>query len=236
MNNLTIVIPAFNEENVIESTLNRVVNYCTQNNINYEILVVDDGSTDKTCEIVNTFEHTNTRLIRNAQNRGKGFSVKTGVLASSMPNILFMDADFSTPIQEIEKLQKHIDAHDIVIGSRKVDDGEVAKSQPKWKQFLGNIGNLLIKKSLNLPYKDTQCGFKLLKENNKKVFEVMSIDRWGFDFELLFLAHMEDLKVKECGVTWMNNEDSKVKFMDYFNTVLDIIRIRSNHRRGKYKL
>lgn len=232
---LSVVIPAYNEEKRIKPTLKKIVSYLEEKKWEYEIIVVDDGSQDQTSEIVNFLSFPKIRLIRHPHNLGKGAAVRTGVLKARFPYILFTDADLSTPISEIEKFLPQINKYDILIGSRALKKSIIIRPQPFFKVWLGRLGNLLIRLFLSLKIQDTQCGFKLYKSEIKEIFKKIKILKWGFDFEVLFLAKKKGLTIQEIPIIWYNNPETKFKAKDYFQTLIDLIKVRLNWLLGKYK-
>ncbi|MEM3373893.1 MAG: glycosyltransferase family 2 protein [Candidatus Woesearchaeota archaeon] len=231
--NLSIIIPAYNEEKRIDITLSKIKEYLKNKKIKHEIIVVDDGSKDKTAEIAS--KH-NAIVIKNKQNSGKGFSVKKGFLNSKYDYVLFTDADLSTPIEELDKFLPHLKNYDIIIGSRRLKDSNVVQKQKIFRVIAGNIFPLLVSIIMPLGIKDTQCGFKLFNRKKcLKIFKKLTIKRFSFDVELLYLAKKYNLKIKEVGINWYNNSLSKVKFFkDAFNMFIDIIKIRVNDIKKYY--
>ncbi|MFA5076550.1 MAG: dolichyl-phosphate beta-glucosyltransferase [Patescibacteria group bacterium] len=229
---ISVVIPCYNESTVINQTLDRIATFFANQNLDYEIIVVDDGSTDQTLKIL--INRAEIKLLTNNHNKGKGYTVKIGCQAASGEIILFTDADLSTPIEEFNKLKKYLNEFDIVIGSRALPDSNVVIKQPWYKRNLGILGNKLIQLILGLGIKDTQCGFKIFKRDVLDIFNQQTIDRWGFDFELLYLAEKKGYKIKEVGVRWLNDPDTKVKAKDYFKTLVEVLKVRINDRQGKY--
>lgn len=230
---LSIVIPAFNEEKRLGNNLVKIVDYCKKNIKNYEIIIVDDGSSDKTIQICNKYKNTsNIIILKNKKNMGKGFSVKKGILKSKGKLILFTDSDLSTPISELNKFLKVISKYDLIIGSRALNTSQVETRL--FKKILGRIGNIFISFFVS-DIKDTQCGFKLFKnEVAKKIFSKQTINRWGFDFEILYLAQKYKFDIKEVAVKWIEDKDSKVKLTDYPKTLLELMKIKLNNVRGIY--
>ena len=192
INNLSIIIPIFNEEENIKNTLNDIKKYLDKKKTDAEIICVNDGSTDKSLKIITKQQKKiqNLKIINLKKNKGKGFAVKTGMLAAKKDYVLFMDADNSTKIQEIEKFKTSIKTGaDIVIGSRALKSSIITKKQNFIRIFIGKFGNFLIQLFLIKGIKDTQCGFKLFKkEVSQKLFYQQKIDGWGFDVEILVLA------------------------------------------------
>ena len=229
---ISIIIPCYNEAKVISQSLQEIKDFFNSKNWDYEVIVIDDGSTDNTVDLVKNFE---VKLLINEKNRGKGYSIKKGVQNSSGDLILFMDADMSTPIAEFDKLEAYLSEYDIIIGSRSIFGAQVEKRQSWYKQLFGKLGNLLIRLFLGLNFHDTQCGFKLFKKEVRNIFAAQTLERWGFDFELLFIAKKRGYKIKEVGVRWVNDEDSKVRRSDYIKTFGEVVKVRLNSWRGKYK-
>jgi glycosyltransferase involved in cell wall biosynthesis len=233
------VIPAYNESARIESALERVLSCVAERHWNAEVLVVDDGSSDNTADIVRRRmqSHTNLHLIRNDGNRGKGFSVRNGILQSTGEIILFTDADLSSPIEEAERLFEALDAGaDVAIGSRWLDKQRQTIHQPLYRRFFGRCFNWVTRKFIGLPYKDTQCGFKAFKRDAAQViFRLQTIERWGFDPEILFIARKLKYKIVEVPVTWGHDERSRISYLkDGMKMLEEMAQIRKNSLRGRY--
>jgi glycosyltransferase involved in cell wall biosynthesis len=224
---ISVVIPAYNEESAIEATLREVLAYLPTHFNSYEVIVVNDGSKDATAAIVSRIP--GVTLVQYEQNRGKGYAVKHGMLAALGEVILFMDADNSTKITELDHCMKEIRDYDIVIGSRALADSRIQVSQNPLKRSLGRLGNLIIKSVLGVPFQDTQCGYKLFRRSVLVLFEQQTIDRWGFDFEILYLAHRQGFRIYESPVHWENNFDSKVSVFSYPRTLFELLMIRAKH-------
>lgn len=238
---LSVVIPAYNEERRIGPTLLDIDRYLSQQPYVSEVLVVIDGAKDNTASVVKKYEEMidNLRVINNPENHGKGYVVRQGLLEANGQYRLFMDADNSTTINQIEKFMPSFDeGYDVVIGSRDLKGSKISKHQAKWKEFLGNAGNLLIQMVGGLwGMPDTQCGFKLLSANAAdKVCRIMKIDRWGFDIEMLVLAKKMGFKIQQVPVEWKNDEESKVSVGAYFQTFKELFQIKLNLIQGKYDL
>ncbi len=223
---ISIVIPAYNEEARIISTLNRIDSYCKSNQFDYEIIVVDDGSTDKTREVVMKLHNPKVSIISYGENKGKGFAVRTGVLTAKKSHILFSDADLSTPIEELSKFLS--ESADIVIGSRNLQDSKITVKQPYIRQSLGKAFPIIVEWILLLHIKDTQCGFKLFtKKAAHTIFRRQYTNGFGFDVEVLFLARKKGYVVKEVPVEWRNAVGSKVRlFRDVPRMLMDVLWIR----------
>ncbi|MBI5189667.1 MAG: glycosyltransferase family 2 protein [Nitrospirae bacterium] len=236
---LSVIIPAYNEAGRIGPTLTRMDAYLSHLGMTYEIVVVDDGSTDTTCEIVLEMAGAipAMRLIENGVNRGKGFSVKTGFLNSSGEFVLFSDADLSTPIGELERFLPEMDnGADIVIGSRAVRGADIVRRQPLHRMLMGKTFNKIVRLFTMHGISDTQCGFKLFRRSTCEVlFRLQRVERFAFDAELLFLAKKRGLKIREMPVRWINSPESKVGLVrDSSRMLADIIRVRLDYLKGRY--
>ncbi|MBU1203228.1 glycosyltransferase family 2 protein [Patescibacteria group bacterium] len=229
---ISVVIPAYNEAKVILLTISQVKDYLEKNFSSFEIIVVDDCSRDSTLEILKSFE--GIRIIRNLRNHGKGYTVAKGVKAAHGDLILFMDADNSTQISELDSFLPQIAEYDLVIASRALADSNIKIKQNFLKIFLGRLGNLVSRIFIHKSIGDTQCGFKLFSKDLKFIFEKLTISGFSFDFELIFLAKKYKFRIKEMPITWENNFDSTVKWHDYPKTFMDIIKINLNNLFGKY--
>lgn len=235
---LSIVIPAYNESQVIQDTINKINKYLKIKELldTSEIIVVNDGSVDDTLEIINKSAASNLKIINLKKNLGKGAAVKMGVLAAKGDMILFMDADFSTPIEELDNfLPKLSNGYDIIIGSRGLRNSKILVSQSNFKVMCGRLGNKLIQLLAVPGIKDTQCGFKLFTKKCLPIFKKQTLSGWGFDFELLFLANYLNFKILELPVVWANRRKSRVKFFDYFKTLIELATIRINYYKGIYE-
>lgn len=233
---LSVVIPAFNEEKRILSTLNKINSFLREKDYDYEVIVVDDGSADGT---MSTVEKSGLPLKGKVQvlsysgNRGKGYAVKTGILESKGEYVLVSDADMSTPIEEVEKLIGIIaEGYDAVIGSRSVSDSDVRVRQPWYRERMGKTFNLFVRLTLGLnDFNDTQCGFKLFKgDMAREIADKLQIDGFSFDVEMLYLAKRKGYKIKEVGIVWNNSPQSRVKVIaSSTNMFLDLFSIRRIH-------
>jgi glycosyltransferase involved in cell wall biosynthesis len=235
---VSFVIPAFNEATRILDTLRRIAEYGKHLPHETEILVVDDGSTDETASIVERLDYSGLRLIRNGTNRGKGYSVKSGVLDAKGEYVLFTDADLSTPIEEMTNLLAVAikEGADVVLGSRGLDRRYIQIHQPVVREGGGRLFNVMVRLLLGLKIRDTQCGFKLFKrEKVQAAFRKQTTDGFGFDPELLFIMTKQGLKIIEVSVRWSHTEGSKIRFFrDGLLMFTDLLRIRWNNLTGKY--
>ena len=237
--NISIIIPAYNEEARLGPTLNRVLDFVRQQAWDAEVIVVDDGSRDRTAEIVTEYAQNNPilRLVQNHGNRGKGYSVRNGVLNARGSIVLFTDADLSSPIEEAPKLIAAIEAGaDIAIGSRWMRSELQTKRQSVARQVLGRVFNLMLRVVLRLDFKDTQCGFKAFRRRAAlAVFPLQRIERWGFDPEILFLADRAGFKTVEVPVRWGHDNGTRINpVADGSRMVADMLRIRWYSIAGKY--
>ena len=235
----SIVIPAYNESSRIGTTLDHVLSCVAEKGWHAEVLVVDDGSTDNTVEVVQArrHHHPELALIENQGNRGKGFSVRNGLLQASGDIVMFTDADLSAPIEEAVLLFETIDkGADVAIGSRWIDRQKQTKHQPLYRRFFGRCYNRLTRTVMGLPYKDTQCGFKAFRRAAaQQIFRLQTIERWGFDPEILFIAQKLDYKIVEVPVTWGHDERSRISYLrDGTQMLREMAQIRKNSLLGRY--
>lgn len=230
--NISVVIPAFNESKVIADTIKKIKKYFEINNIIYEIIVVEDFSADNTLEILKNI--ADIKVLSNKKNHGKGYAVRKGVLATQYEWILFMDADNSTDISELDKFRKYLNDYDILLASRALGDSNVIVKQKKIKIILGRFGNLIIRWLIDRRIKDTQCGFKMFNKKVKPLFEKLTIEGFGFDFELIWLVKKNNFRIKELPVTWANDNSSSVKWWHYPKVFLEVFKVRINNLFGKY--
>ena len=235
----SIVIPAYNESARLGATLQSVLSYVHSQGWDAEVIVVNDGSRDNTAEIVRSFAANDPilRLVENPGNRGKGYSVRNGMLNARGRVVLFSDADLSSPIEEAPKLFAALeDGADIAIGSRWLRAETQTQRQPLHRQIFGRIFNLLLRITLGLQFKDTQCGFKAFKQPAvQTIFPLQKIERWGFDPEILFLARKFGFKVKEVPVAWGHSGGTRINpLIDGSRMVQEMAHIRWNNIAGKY--
>jgi glycosyltransferase involved in cell wall biosynthesis len=236
---LSIVIPAYNESARIELTLDRVMACVTKQGWDAEVLVVDDGSTDATPKIVQAWmeRHPGLHLIQNEGNRGKGYSVRNGLLQAEGEVVMFTDADLSAPMEEAELLLAAIrDGADVAIGSRWMDKTRQTIHQPLYRKFFGRCFNWVTRVVMGLPFKDTQCGFKAFKRPVAQViFRLQRIERWGFDPEILFIARKLGYNIREVPVTWGHDERSRMSYLrDGMKMLEEMATIRANSLAGRY--
>ncbi len=238
---LSIVIPAYNEAKRLPATLIRIMEYLEARGADYELLVVDDGSTDGTpamAEAVLAPLGDRARVLRNPENLGKGASVRRGMLAARGARVLFSDADLSTPIEELEKLEHALEAGArVAIGSRAVDRALVEERQPMLRDMMGRAFNFVVQLFAVRGIRDTQCGFKLFAGDAvAPIFARARIDRFGFDVELLTLAQRLGIPIAEVPVRWRNCPGSRVTLVQGARAFLDPIRVRAGLLFGRYHL
>lgn len=235
---LSIIIPSYNEELRLPATLERIAAYLPNLGGATEILVVDDGSRDRTAEVAESFRTKlpGLRVIANGENRGKGYSVRHGMLEARGRSVLFTDADLSAPIEEAPKLLDSLKTHDVAIGSRALDRSLITVHESRFREFAGIIFNAIVRLILRLPFVDTQCGFKAFRrERSKILFEQQRIERFGFDPELLYLARHHGLRTAEIPVRWGHSPATKVNMMrDSIQMFVDVFTIRWNAILGRY--
>ena len=241
---LSVIIPAYKEEKRIGPNLLETEKFLSAKGFSYEILVIVDGSPDKTAEVAQSYsgQVKNLRVINNQENHGKGYVVRQGLLEAKGDLCLFFDADGSTSIAHLDAfLPEFKNGCDVVIGSRGIPGAFVQIHQAKWKEVFGDLGNWAIRIVLGLwSYPDTQCGFKMLtKKAAEAVASRMVVDRFGFDFELIVLAKKLGFKIKQMPVRWLNEEGSTVGLTGpngYFQVLADLFKTKIRLTTGKYNL
>jgi glycosyltransferase involved in cell wall biosynthesis len=235
----TIVIPAYNESARIGRALAEVLRTLDEKGWNAEVLVVNDGSTDNTAAIVESFvaKDPRVRLLHNGANRGKGYSVRNGILHGSGNIVMFTDADLSSPMPEAERLFDAIrDGADVAIGSRWLEVSRQTIHQPLYRQFFGRCFNVVTRMIMRLPFADTQCGFKAFRRSAAQtIFQLQRIERWGFDPEILFIALKRGYRIREVPVTWGHDERSRMSYLrDGIKMLEELLYVRWNSLVGVY--
>jgi dolichyl-phosphate beta-glucosyltransferase len=229
---ISIVIPAYNEERRIKNSLSEACTFLNDSGMDYEVVVVDDGSRDGTSRIVKSLDKNfpKVRLVRYEKNRGKGYALRTGVLVTKGDYVLVMDADLSTPMDELRKLMPYLSdgGFDIAIGSRALALSDIIKKQPWWRRGMGKTFNKLVKTLVIGDFRDTQCGFKLFKgEIARSLFGEAKIDRFAYDVEILALAKKNGYGINEVPIRWINSPESRVDpVKDSLQMLADLVRIR----------
>ncbi|MBN1376965.1 glycosyltransferase family 2 protein [Candidatus Woesearchaeota archaeon] len=231
--NLSIIIPVYNEEKRLKRNLPEIKDYLSGFKGKYELLLIDDGSSDNTRKVIKNFSRKNRKLNiklnKKRKNKGKGYSVKEGFFLSKYNWVLFSDVDLSTPITEADKLLKYIKKHDVIIASRDLPESKVI-GQPFYRKIMGRIFSFSTLLITGLRVRDTQCGFKMFSRKSAEIiFKRQTISGFGFDPELLYIAKKHNFKIKEVPVIWTNDTESKVSSIkDSFQMLLDLFRIRLN--------
>jgi dolichyl-phosphate beta-glucosyltransferase len=235
----SIILPAYNESARIAATLDKILAHAMQHGWNLEVIVVNDGSNDATADIVCEYarKYSALRLLENPGNRGKGYSVRNGMLHARGEILLFSDADLSSPIEEADKLFTAIaKGADVAVGSRWLDRRLQIRRQPLHRRLFGRVFNLALRTILGLQFKDTQCGFKAFTRRSAQIiFPLQKIERWGFDPELLYLAAKFGFVVREVPVAWSHREGTRIHpLRDGIRMFGELLRIRWYALKGNY--
>lgn len=227
---LSLIVPCYNEETRLPASLVRMEEYLEGSGFSYEVLLVDDGSADRTAEVAAQVAERNPRfhVHRYEENRGKGFAVAYGGRRARGEWVLFSDADLSTPLYELDKLLPYLhQGYDVVIGSRALKESNLKVHQPWWRERAGRLMNLLIRRASGMRFKDTQCGFKLFSQRAARdIFPNLTVQRWMFDVEVLILARKMGYDIAEVPITWINNDESRVKLSHTPNIFRELLHIR----------
>jgi glycosyltransferase involved in cell wall biosynthesis len=237
---ISVVIPAYNEEKRLPQTLERVAAYLNAHDLDFrEIVVVDDGSSDATAAFAERFAAGNkgVRVLKNGANRGKGYSVRSGMMAAAGEWVLFSDADLSAPIEQLEVLMQAVESEgaDVVIGSRALDRSLVGVHQPGFRESAGKFFNFVMRLAVGLPIHDTQCGFKLFSLRAvRTIFPRQRLDRFGFDVEVLLIAHLHGFCIEEVPVQWSHIEGTRVSMLGGMRAFVELLEIRVNQILGRY--
>lgn len=236
---ISVIIPAYNEESRLPVFIGSVLDYLERSTYSFEVIVVDDGSVDATAELVNRMaqSHRWLSLISLDHNRGKGFAIKTGILSAAGTRRLFADADGATPIAELERLARTMDAgFDVVIASRAVRSQDCKVNYKFYRKVMGTVFNTLVRTLLGLDNSDTQCGFKLMNEEAATaIFQRLRLSGFGFDVEMLYIARKLGYRVTETAVNWNDIKGSKVSVVrDSLRMITDILKVRYFDFKGYY--
>jgi dolichyl-phosphate beta-glucosyltransferase len=229
---ISVVIPAYNEEKRIGNSLSEALAFLSDSGMDYEVVVVDDGSSDGTSRIVERIARVSpkVRLVRYEENRGKGHALRTGVLVTKGDFVLVMDADLSTPLEELGKLIPYLaeGEFNVAIGSRALALSDIIRKQPWWRRGMGKMFNRIVKVLVVGDFSDTQCGFKLFRGGvARDLFGEAKIDRFAYDVEILALAKKKGYGVKEVPIRWINSPESRVDpVKDSLQMLADLVRIR----------
>ena len=229
---ISVVIPAFNEEERLGATLERLTAFFEPYDTSCQILVVDDGSHDATSEVASSFSSRGVELVRLPSNRGKGAAIQAGVARSRGDRVLVTDADLSTPIEDLGTLEPHLEQAEVVVGSRAVGTSRITVRQPFYRELMGKTFNRLIHMMGVRGIRDTQCGFKLFRgEEARRLFALMITPGFAYDVEIVWLARRLGHRVTEVGVRWENSPSSRVNpLLDPPHMLLEIVRFRWHHR------
>jgi dolichyl-phosphate beta-glucosyltransferase len=235
---LSVVIPLFNEEKRLKNL--KIINeFLKSQKIKSELIVVNDGSSDKTLRLIKRLsEQFPLKIITYKSNCGKGYALKTGMLAAKGKYHMFTDIDLSTPIETINQFLKHANKYQIIIGTRKHSKSQVIIRQPKWREFMGKVYTLLSNLILNVNVTDLTCGFKFFsKDASQEIFSRITTNRWGFDAEAIMLARQFKYKLLEVPVIWSNERQTRVKLpQDAISSLLELIKIKLKTITNQYKL
>jgi dolichyl-phosphate beta-glucosyltransferase len=225
---LSVVVPAYNEEARLGATLKKIVGYLDRRGKTFEVLVVDDGSRDATPSVAEGLGDERVRVLQHGENRGKGAAVRTGVLVSQGEWVLITDADLSTPIEDLELLEKRSSDAEIVLGSRAVAASQIVRHQPLYRELMGKTFNAIIRSLGLVGLHDTQCGFKLFRGPvARELFQRTRVDHFAFDVEVVWLAQKAGHRVVEEGVTWEDSPNSRVSpITDAWRMFVDVLELR----------
>jgi dolichyl-phosphate beta-glucosyltransferase len=229
---ISVVLPAYDEAARLGPTLERILGFLAARGEPFELVVVDDGSRDATAAVATRYGDRGARLVRLERNRGKGAALRAGVAATRGGRVLLCDADLSTPIEDLERLEPRLADAEVVLGSRAVADSRILRRQPRHRELMGKVFNRLIRLLGIGGLSDTQCGFKLLDGGvARRLFAELTVDRFAYDVELVWLARRRGYRVVEVGVTWRDEPASKVHAVrDAASMLLDVLRFRRRHR------
>lgn len=236
---LSLVIPAYNEEKRLSGSLSRVVEYLEARGEPFEVVVVDDGSNDRTADLVKAEarRHRSVRLVSHDRNRGKGYAVRTGIFAARGDYIIFSDADLSTPIETTDEFMEHLtNGSDVVVGNRRMAESVLEERQPWVREFLGRIFTGMTRFFLRSPITDQTCGFKGFKRSAAmETFSRQRVFDWSFDAEILHIAHRRGLRVRQVPVRWRDQPGSKVNVLSAcFLSFLGLLKVWRNGLTGRY--
>jgi dolichyl-phosphate beta-glucosyltransferase len=229
---LSVVVPAFNEASRLGDSLERLLPFLERRGKPFEVLVVDDGSADGTVQVAREYAHRGVWVLELARNRGKGAALRHGVVASSGDKVLLCDADLSTPIEELARLEPYLEAAHLVLGSRDLPESRVQLHQPWHRETMGKTFNFIIRALGMGNFRDTQCGFKLMRGvSARELFPLLTVERFAYDVELVYEAQRRGWKVVEVGVEWHDSPVSRVRpWRDAPQMLRDVVRVRFRRR------
>jgi dolichyl-phosphate beta-glucosyltransferase len=236
---LSIVVPVYNEKRRIKKGLTKILKFLNIQNFTWELIVVDDGSSDNTLGLAKQIlKNTKNAKVLVSRHLGKGGAIKKGVLKAKGRWVVFLEIDLATPMAELERFMPFRKEYDIIIGSRKMEGAQIVVRQSKFREFGGKVFTWLTNLLITSDISDITCGFKLFRTSvAKKLFKQSQLNDWSFDAEVLFLAQKQGLNIKELPVRWRNDPDTKVNlFRDTTESLLGLLKIRLNHALGKYDL
>lgn len=233
---LSLVVPAYNEEKLIGENLNKIIKFLLSRKYSWEIIVADDGSRDRTSDIVENLKNPNVKLVKLERNKGKGAALKAGFLAAKGKYAVFTDADLSVPIESVDNFLEKLQENDVVIGSRRIKGAKILVHQPFIRESMGRVFTFLTKLFTGVNISDFTCGFKGFKSQPaKKIFAKSLINRWAYDAEIIFLARKLGYSLTQIPVSWTNRKDTRVVLGNVIlESLRDLIRIRINDFQGKY--
>ncbi|MEW6610451.1 MAG: glycosyltransferase [Patescibacteria group bacterium] len=233
---LSIIVPVYNEEALIEENVHAIVDFFSARNIDWELIVVDDGSSDSTVQLLETAKMNYASLkVVSIHHQGKGSAVREGCMQSKGDWMLFFDIDLSTPLLTFDRFWKKRGERTVLIGSRELDESKVVKHQWWAKEYAGKLGNILTRLLLPLPYKDTQCGFKMFPGSYRQLLPKTAINGAAFDIEWLLIAKENGYDIEEVPVEWTNREESKFTLRSYGESLGELWRIYFKELKGEYK-
>ena len=235
---LSIIVPAYNEENRLPNSLPQIIQFVRNQDYAIEVVVVDDGSTDRTAEIVKEFQKEATFIsLKTVEHGGKGHAVKAGMMQAEGEYLFLCDSDLSMPIEEVTKfLPPELDAYDVAIASREVD-GAHRYNEPAYRHLMGRVFNQIVRLLAVHGIQDTQAGFKCFRRDAaRELFPLQTINGWGFDVEILFIAQRRGMQIVEVPINWYYADRSQVKpIQDTYNMLREVLKVRLNAWQGRYK-
>lgn len=235
---LSLIIPAYNEEKIIRDNLIKVRSYLSKKGFNYEIIVVDDGSDDKTTKIVRSMKDRKIKVVVLRKNMGKGAALRAGMAEAVGENIVFSDADLSVPIEFIEPILKKLENHEVAVASRRIKGAQIRTHQPPLRELMGRVFTKLTQVLIQSDIADFTCGFKgFTSPAGKKLFAASKTDRWAYDAEIIYLAQKCGYDIAQVPVVWENRIDTRVKMgRAALESFVDVLRVRAWSMLGRYEI